>query len=94
MLVGAALGHVRRVVLDSKGLLPWGHEGPTKSGNGGPACGYHNRWKSTGYRTWHDPQGHWHHYRPVGTEIGWRADLNTTCPIAPEYPDATHNPAA
>ena len=70
-------------------LLPWGHQGPTTSGNGGPACGHHNRWKSTGYRTWHDPQGHWHHYRPDGTEIGWRADLNTTSPVAPQHPDAT-----
>ncbi len=132
-----ALGHVRRVVLDSNGvvldmgrrqrlftgplrdavmmtsrwciwpgcarpaahceadhLLPWGHEGPTKSGNGGPACGYHNRWKSTGHQTWHDPQGHWHHYRPDGTEIGWRTDLNTTSPIDRARNDTTHNPAA
>jgi hypothetical protein len=27
-----------------------------------------------GYRTWRDPDGHWHHYRPDGTEIGWRTE--------------------
>ncbi|MDO8363663.1 MAG: DUF222 domain-containing protein [Actinomycetota bacterium] len=116
MLVAAATGHVRRVVLDSAGvvvdlgrrqrlftgplrdavllqhrwctwtgcsrpasqceadhLLPWGTAGPSATTNGGPMCGYHNRWKATNYRTWRDPNGHWHHYRPDGTEIGWRA---------------------
>jgi hypothetical protein len=118
MLVAAAMGHVRRVVLDSDGvvldmgrrqrlftgplreavlmtsrwciwpgchrpssqcqadhLLPWGTAGPTKTKNGGPACSHHNRWRAKGFRTWRDPGGHWHHYRPDGTEIGWRADL-------------------
>jgi hypothetical protein len=28
-----------------------------------------------GYRTWRDPDGHWHHYRPDGTEVGWRAAM-------------------
>ncbi|MEQ1873173.1 MAG: DUF222 domain-containing protein [Ilumatobacteraceae bacterium] len=116
MLVAAALGHVRRVVLDSAGVvvdvgrkqrlftgalrdavmlhshrciwpgcfrpasqceadhvLPFANAGPTAAGNGGPACGHHNRWKSRGYRTWRDPNGQWHHYRPDRTEIGWRA---------------------
>jgi len=116
MLVAAALGHVRRVVLDSAGVvvdvgrkqrlftgalrdavmlishrciwpgcyrpasqceadhvLPFSNAGPTAAHNGGPACGHHNRWKSRGYRTWRDPNGHWHHYRPNHTEIGWRA---------------------
>jgi hypothetical protein len=115
MLVAAALGHVRRVVLDSAGVivdvgrkqrlftgplrdivmmnnhrciwpgcyrpasqceadhvLPFAHAGPTAAGNGGPACGHHNRWKTRGYRTWRDPNGQWHHYRPDRTEIGWR----------------------
>jgi hypothetical protein len=36
-------------------------------------CSHHNRWKATGYTTWRDPHGHWHHYRPDGTEIGWRS---------------------
>ena len=117
MLVAAAMGHVRRVVLDSAGavvdlgrkqrlftgalrdavllshrrctwggcnvpgsvcqadhVLPWSNAGPTSSANGGPKCGYHNRWTSRGYRTVRDEHGHWHHYRPDGTEIGWRAE--------------------
>ena len=117
MLVAAAMGHVRRVVMDSSGVvtdmgrkqrlftgalrdavlmhsrrcvwpgchrpadqcdadhvLPWANAGPTNTHNGSPVCGHHNRWKATGYRTWRDPHGHWHHYRPNGTEIGWRND--------------------
>ena len=57
--------------------LPWANAGPTSSWNGAPMCGHHNRWKTKGYRTWRDPDGHWHHYRPDGTEIGWRADTRT-----------------
>jgi hypothetical protein len=49
---------------------PWATNGPTRPDNGGIACGRHNRWKQHGYRTWHDPNGHWHTYRPDGTEIG------------------------
>ncbi|MGB8861805.1 MAG: hypothetical protein WCC60_21295 [Ilumatobacteraceae bacterium] len=37
-------------------------------------CDHHNRWRSKGYRTWRDPDGHWHHHRPDGIEIGWRAE--------------------
>ncbi|MCY7299635.1 MAG: HNH endonuclease [Ilumatobacteraceae bacterium] len=120
MLVAAAMGHVRRVVMDSTGVvtdmgrkqrlftgalrdavlmhsrrcvwpgchrpanqcdadhvLPWANAGPTNTRNGGPVCSHHNRWKATGYRTWRDPQGHWHHYRPDGTEIGWRNGIIT-----------------
>ncbi|MDO8391374.1 MAG: DUF222 domain-containing protein [Actinomycetota bacterium] len=114
VLIAAAVGHVRRVVLNSAGVvvdlgrkqrlftgalrevllalerhcnwcgchhtprqvdhvLPFSNAGPTASWNGGPACGHHNRWRTRGYRTWRDPDGHWHHYRPDGTEIGWRA---------------------
>ena len=116
MIVAATIGTVRRVVLDSAGVilnmgrkqrlftgalrdavmmqskrctcagcsvpaaqcqadhtLPWANAGPTSSRNGGPACGHHNRWKASGYKTWRDPKGHWHHYRPDGTEIGWRS---------------------
>jgi len=115
MLVAAAMGHIRRVVMDSTGvitdmgrkqrlftgalrdavlmhsrrcvwpgchrpanqcdadhILPWANAGPTGTRNGGPICAHHNRWKATGYRTSRDPQGHWHHHRPNGTEIGWR----------------------
>ena len=116
-LIAAATGHVRRVVLDSSGVivnmgrkqrlftgamrdavllsahhctyvgcdvpahacqadhvLPWSQAGPTSTRNGGPKCGHHNRWMTRGYRTWRDAEGHWHHYRPDGTEIGWRAE--------------------
>ncbi len=116
MLVAAALGHVRRIVMDSAGVvvdvgrkqrlftgalrdavmlishrciwpgcyrpasqceadhaLPYSNAGPTAAHNGNPACAHHNRWKTRGYRTCRDPQGRWHHYRPDGTEIGWRA---------------------
>jgi hypothetical protein len=55
-------------------VLPWSNAGPTSASNGGPQCGHHNRWKSRGYRTHRDEHGHWHHYRPDGTEIGWRAE--------------------
>jgi hypothetical protein len=121
MLIAAATGHVRRVVLDSPpvwwstwaasnacspvrcatrcccrhGRCTWpgcnvprptrvrgrpraalvasrAHQHPQRW----PLCGHHNRWKSRGYRTWRDPDGHWHHYRPDGTEIGWRAAPN------------------
>lgn len=118
MLVAAAIGHVRRVVIDSHGVivdvgrrqrlftgplreavllsqrecfwpgcnrpaghcqadhvLPYGTAGPTRTANGAPACAHHNRWRSRGYRTRRDPHGHWHHYRPDGTELGWRATV-------------------
>ena len=29
----------------------------------------HNRFKNHGYRTWRDPHGRWHLYRPDDTEI-------------------------
>ena len=48
----------------------WAANGPTNPDNGSIACGRHNRWKQHGYRTWRDPNGHWHTYRPDGTEIG------------------------
>ena len=54
-------------------LLPFSNAGPTAAHNGGPACGHHNRWRTRGYRTWRDPNGQWHHFRPDHTEIGWRA---------------------
>jgi len=48
---------------------PWTGNGATSPDNGGPACACHNRWKQHGYQTWRDPTGHWHTYRPDGTEI-------------------------
>jgi Domain of unknown function (DUF222) len=117
MLAAALCGHVRRVVLDTAGVVidlgrrsrlftggardavllgdrwclwpgcdvrsgrcqtdhtqPWARNGPTKPDNAGTACARHNRWKQHGYRTWRDPAGQWHTYRPDGTEIG---PLNT-----------------
>lgn len=54
-------------------LLPWadhdGGGGRTNPGNGGPACGKHNRHKQHGYTVQRDAAGHWHTYRPDGTEI-------------------------
>jgi len=49
--------------------FPWENGGHTNPANGGPACGWHNRWKQTGYRVHRDQTGKWHTYRPNGTEI-------------------------
>ena len=46
------------------------HGGSTDACNADPLCGPHNRHKSHGYTIWRDPSGHWHTYRPDGTEIG------------------------
>ena len=113
LLAATLCGHVRRVVLDTAGVVidlgrrsrlftggardavllgdrwclwpgcdlrsgrcqtdhtqPWARNGPTQPHNGGVACARHNRWKHHGYTTWRDPTGHWHTYRPDGTEIG------------------------
>lgn len=43
--------------------------GRTCTGNGGPACGRHNRRKSRGYLAHRAPDGTWHVYRPDGTEL-------------------------
>jgi hypothetical protein len=48
----------------------WQHGGRTRSENGAPLCGRHNRWKNRGYTVWRDGDGTWHTYRPDGTEIG------------------------
>ena len=37
--------------------------------NGAPACPRHNRAKNGGYTTRRDTHGHWHVYRPDGTEL-------------------------
>jgi hypothetical protein len=113
MLAAALTGHIRRVVLDTAGVVidlgrrarlftgnardaviladrcclwpgcdqrsarcqtdhtqPWTNSGPTSPSNGGLACPRHNRWKQRGYRTIRGPDGHWHTYRPDGTELG------------------------
>ncbi len=46
-----------------------GGGGRTNPGNGGPACGKHNRHKEHGYTVWRDTDGRWHTHRPDGTEI-------------------------
>ena len=46
-----------------------GGGGRTNPGNGGPACGKHNRHKEHGYTVWRDTHGRWHTHRPDGTEI-------------------------
>ena len=52
-------------------LIAWADHGggSTNPGNGGPACGRHNRMKERGFTVWRDPAGRWHTYRPDGTEI-------------------------
>lgn len=60
-------------------LLPWANAGPTNPTNAGPHCGPHNRWRTRGYHTWRDTNGHWHHHRPDGTPLSWRAH---TIPLA------------
>jgi hypothetical protein len=123
MLAAALCGQVRRVVLDSAGVVidlgrrsrlftgrardavllgdrwclwpgcdlrsgrcqtdhtkPWADNGPTTTTNAGPLCARHNRWKQHHYRTWRDPTGHWHTYRPDGTEIGCLTTPNTPTP--------------
>jgi hypothetical protein len=43
--------------------------GLTTPSNGGPACGRHNRIKTTGYTAHRTPDGTWHVHRPDGTEL-------------------------
>ena len=43
--------------------------GSTNPGNGGPACGRHNRFKEHGFTVHRDERGRWHIFRPDGTEI-------------------------
>ena len=60
---------------DADHVLPFAQAGPTSARNGAPLCDHHNPLKNKGYRTWRDPDGRWHTYRPDGTEIGWPAQL-------------------
>ena len=55
---------------ESDHIDEWDDGGPSDQHNGSPRCGVHNRLKSRrGFRTWRDPDGRWHTYRPDGTEI-------------------------
>lgn len=128
-IVAALMGHVRRVVVDSAGVLvnlgrrqrlftgpvrdailalqphcmwhggrcrstqvdhlrSWSHGGLTNPRNGGGACDHHNRWRTRGYRTCRGPDGEWHHYRPDGTEVGWRNGwvVRIAVPVPPRGP--------
>jgi hypothetical protein len=49
---------------------PFGEGGITATRNGNAECGFHNRHKQRGYRTWRDPTTHrWHIRRPDGTAM-------------------------
>lgn len=62
--------HVPVTSCQSDHLVPWATGGgSTDPGNGGPACGRHNRLRNHGHHTWRDPDGTWHVARPDGTEI-------------------------
>jgi hypothetical protein len=50
-------------------LTDWQHHGDTDVGKRAPLCAHHNRFKNHGFRVHRDRAGHWHTYRPDGTEI-------------------------
>jgi hypothetical protein len=50
-------------------LDPWKTSRTTTPANGAPLCRHHNQTKNRGFATRRDPQGHWHTYRPDGTEL-------------------------
>ena len=47
----------------------WRNGGSTDLMNAALLCGWHNRFKSRGYRTWRDDDGVWHVVRPDGTVV-------------------------
>lgn len=58
----------RRCQIDH--TVEWHSGGETTPANGGLGCGRHNRLKHRrGYTVHRDRYGHWHTYRPDGTEI-------------------------
>ncbi|MBI4933522.1 MAG: DUF222 domain-containing protein [Actinobacteria bacterium] len=63
--------HLHAADCQADHVLPFSHAGPTSASNGAPLCDHHNPLKNKGYRTWRDPDGLWHTYRPDGTELGW-----------------------
>ena len=64
---------VRTGRCESDHTTPWSAGGTTSPGNGGRACGHHNRHKQRGFTVRRDAQGQWHTYRPDGSEIGEHA---------------------
>lgn len=62
--------HAPHRQLQADHVTPWAAQnGETNITNSNALCGWHNRLKQHGYTTHRDPHGHWHHYRPDGTEI-------------------------
>ncbi|WP_116996496.1 hypothetical protein [Desertimonas flava] len=59
-------GHLPRQI---DHVTPSTEGGPTSPRNAGPMCGRHNLVKNTGFTTRRDTHGHWHVYRPDGTEL-------------------------
>ena len=62
----------RRLHLQVDHATEWSGDdhGRTDIANANGGCGHHNRWKSRGgYTVRRDRLGHWHTYRPDGTEI-------------------------
>lgn len=59
-------GHLPRQI---DHITPSSEGGPTSPHNAGPMCGHHNLVKNTGFVTRRDDHGHWHVYRPNGTEL-------------------------
>ncbi|MCU1502445.1 MAG: hypothetical protein JWM12_1799 [Ilumatobacteraceae bacterium] len=49
-------------------ITDWRRAGDTDVGSGAPLCAHHNRFKNHGFRV-HRDVGHWHTYRPDGSEI-------------------------
>jgi hypothetical protein len=47
----------------------WADGGTTDADNGDPRCRRHNRLRNHGFTVHRDHHGHWHTYRPDGTEI-------------------------
>lgn len=50
-------------------IQPWAAGGRTDVRNAAPCCARHNRYRNHGYTIRRDPTGHWHTYRPDGTEL-------------------------
>ena len=51
-------------------LTPHSHGGATDIDNGAPSCDHHNRWRHRhGYHITRDTHGHWHTWRPDGTQL-------------------------
>ncbi len=75
---GAELKEIFDAFCDSEFIADW-EQGVAQHGDAMhrtllARSDHHNRWRARGYSTTRGPDGEFHHYRPNGTEIGWRAD--------------------